>query len=78
MYNTVQCPHDAAPRQHHTAALLALASLALLVQVQALAPCVSQEQTSRPGNLALAARQFAVSNMATFVALVREFPAMPF
>jgi hypothetical protein len=72
----MQHPHDAVPRQHHTAALLALASLALLVK--ALASCVSQEHTSRPGNLALAAGQFTVSKMVTFVAFVRKFPAIVF
>ena len=63
----IQCPCDTASRQHHTAALLALESLALLIQAPA--SCVSQEHTSRPGNLALVAGQFTVSNMVTFVAL---------
>ena len=72
----MQHPHDAVPRQHHTAALLVPASLVLLVK--ALASCVSQEHTNRPGNLALVAGQFTVPNMVTFVALVREFPAIVF
>ena len=72
----MQHPYDTVPRQHHTAALLVLASLVLLVK--ALALCVSQEHTSRPGNLVLIAGQFTVSKMVTFVAFVRKFPAIVF
>ena len=72
----MQHPYDTVPRQHHTAALLALASLVLLVK--ALASCVSQEHTNRPENLALVAGQFTAPNMVTFVALLREFPAIVF
>ena len=60
---------------------MALVSTGIVVIVSAstrLASCASQEHTSRPENLTLAVRRFALPNMVAFMALAREFPAALF